>query len=72
MTDRTQHCAGCKGRQDHIEKLEADNARLREALSGMLAYSSFNERWQDNHPKYVEKARAALAKRGLEVREVEG
>lgn len=32
MTDRTHYCAGCKGREDIIEKLEADNARLREAL----------------------------------------
>ena len=32
MTDRTHYCAGCKERQDHIEKLEADNARLRGLL----------------------------------------
>ena len=32
MTDRTHYCAGCKGREDIIEKLEADNARLNDAL----------------------------------------
>ena len=57
MTDRTHYCAGCKGREDIIGKLEAeverltltvrklqghqgaleaDNARLREALNRMV------------------------------------
>ena len=37
MTDRTHYCAGCKGREDIIEKLEADNARLRAALVDVTA-----------------------------------
>ena len=37
MTDRTHYCAGCKGREDIIKKLEADNARLREALKKIAA-----------------------------------
>lgn len=28
MTDRTHYCAGCKGREDIIEKLEADITQL--------------------------------------------
>lgn len=40
MTDRTHYCAGCKERQDHIEKLEADNAQMREALEGVLTGST--------------------------------
>ena len=42
MTDRTQYCAGCKARQDHIEKLEADKALLREALEQIKGYSEVN------------------------------
>ena len=29
MTDRTNHCTGCKERQDRIEALTAENERLR-------------------------------------------
>lgn len=32
MTDRTQYCAGCKARQGHIEKLEADKTLLQGLL----------------------------------------
>ena len=63
MTDRTHYCAGCKGREDIIRKLEAeverltltvrklqghqgaleaDNARLREALKTTDAWL---DRW---------------------------
>ena len=39
MTDRTNHCTGCKERQDHIEALTAENERLRGAL-GSIARNS--------------------------------
>ena len=31
-TDKTQWCEGCKERQDKIERLRAENQRLRDAL----------------------------------------
>ena len=43
-----------------IRELRAENARLREALGGMLEYATFSERWQDRHPEYLAIARAAL------------
>jgi hypothetical protein len=45
---------------DAIEAQAAEIKRLREALSGMIDYSCFSERWQDDHPEYVAAARAAL------------
>jgi hypothetical protein len=45
---------------DTIEALEAENERLREALRGMIDYSCYSERWQDDHPEYVAAARTAL------------
>ena len=67
MTDSTHYCAGCKGREDIIEKLEADNARLRKALQEvkqLLSYASqdaVNEATaQANQNMAWRKARAAL------------
>jgi hypothetical protein len=34
--------------------------QLREALKDMVAYSWFDEQWQDQNPEYVDRARAAL------------
>ena len=48
---------------EYVAKVETQATaikRLREALRGMVEYSRFNERWQDDHPEYVAAARAAL------------
>lgn len=45
---------------DTIEAQAAEIERLREALRGMIDYSCYSERWQDDHPEYVAAARAAL------------
>ena len=34
MTDRTNHCTGCKERQGRIEALTAENERLRGLVQG--------------------------------------
>ena len=75
MTDRTHYCAGCKGREDIIEKLEADNARLREALESIVnncgqcgGYGTYPEEetvtgkvlWWDCSSPQCQSARAAL------------
>jgi hypothetical protein len=45
---------------DIVEAQAAEIERLREALRGMIDYSCYSERWQDDHPEYVAAARAAL------------
>jgi len=45
---------------DTIEAQAAEIKRLREALRGMIDYSCYSERWQDDHPEYVAAALAAL------------
>ena len=52
MTDRTNHCTGCKERQDRIEALTAENERLREicslldkALLAAFPYGASGEAW---------------------------
>lgn len=69
-----------KAMSEHIEKLEADNARLHEALETIAAEccipvgtdKQMYARWRALAASRVDVARAALAKRGLEIREVEG
>ena len=43
-----------------VERLTARVAELKEALASMVEYSRYNECWQDRHPEYIERARAAL------------
>ena len=50
----------CAEAADTIEAQAAEIERLREALRGMIDYSCYSERWQDDHPEYVAAARAAL------------
>ena len=62
------------------ERLRADNARLREALETIAAEccipvgtdKQMYARWRALAASRVDVARAALAKRGLELREIEG
>ena len=60
---RRQHCSAVEIARPLLDTIEAQATaikRLREALRGMVEYSRFNERWQDDHPEYVAAARAAL------------
>jgi hypothetical protein len=60
---RRQHCSAVEIARPLLDALETQATsikRLREALRGMVEYSRFNERWQDDHPEYVAAARAAL------------
>ena len=60
---RRQHCSAVEIARPLLNALETQATaikRLREALRGMVEYSRFNERWQDDHPEYVAAARAAL------------
>jgi hypothetical protein len=46
MSDRTNYCTSCKGYADRIAALEAENARLRNAVSdaaSMLAQAASGE-----------------------------
>lgn len=43
-----------------LGEAEAERDRLRPALEGMVHYATHNEGWQDDHPEYLEAARAAL------------
>lgn len=43
-----------------LGEAEAEAARLREALQGMVHYAQYSEGWQDDHPEYLRRAEAAL------------
>lgn len=40
---------------------------MRKALEGMIKYSCYKESWQDEHPEYVQEAKAALALADAEI-----
>ena len=50
----------CADQKTRAQVAEIERDRLRPALEGMVHYATHNEGWQDDHPEYLEAARAAL------------